>query len=90
MALPVKVFHFFFDQDMQGHTHADKALCRECYAKGAVDVGIQYADRCSHCTQIVVFSMLETDIAIESVFNSFANRMADPRNLGEWLRNVLK
>ena len=33
--------------------------------------------------------MPETDIAIESVFNSFANRMADYRHLGDWLQNVL-
>ena len=88
MALPVRVFHVSFKQDQQMHKQAVKDLCHECYAKGAVGMGM-FADAVPPCPQIVFFSMPEIDIAIESLFNSFANRTADHRHLGEWLHNVL-
>ena len=52
MALPVRVFHVSFNQDQQGHKQAVKDLCHECYAKGAVDMGM-FADTVPSCTQIV-------------------------------------
>ena len=48
-------------------------------------VGRQHA--CLHADRF--FSLPETDIAIERVFDSFAHRTADPKLLGEWLQGVL-
>ena len=55
---------------------------------GALNMGT-LVDNMPACTQIAFFSLPETDIAIERVFESFANRTADPKLLGEWLQGVL-
>ena len=88
MALPVRVFHVGFNEDLKGHKQAVRDLCRECGAKGALDMGL-FVDSVPFCSQIAFFSMPEADIAIENVFNSFANRKADYKHLGEWLQNML-
>ena len=87
MALPVRVFNVSFPHDKQGHKKAVKDLCHECYAKGALNLGA-LVDNMPACTQIAFFSLPETGIAIERVFDSFANRTADHRHLGEWLHNI--
>ena len=88
MALPVRVFHVGSHKELKGHTQAVRDLCRECGAKGALDMGL-FVDSVPVCSQIAFFSMPEADIAIENVFNSFANRKADYKHLGEWLQNML-